>query len=279
MYIAKKPWKDADRFAALENMGTVLLHYATAKKAPTGLQIPQTAPDAEALPKDILGAKVEMVAPVGGSDEAPTLVPVLVTFDVITLLSGTRVVQNIVIKKEDQVVPQKEWGEIMPYILEKTGSWRYRDCGWSLLIAGLILFDHDSPVLNDNAQSYLDLLASTLKSYPDIGLVITGSADSVGDKGRNKNLGIKRANAVKNYVKKKGISDGRLVFNSIGETKPVNSVQDNADDRFNRNVQIRTFSVSANEFAPFYFTQDGVGPTKIKLEECTSKIANAIITR
>jgi len=60
-----------------------------------------------------------------------------------------------------------------------------------------------------------------LDKYSGSMLSVTGNTDLVGSDEYNKTLGIKRALAVGKYLEDKGINSGRIIMESLGESKPV----------------------------------------------------------
>jgi len=60
-----------------------------------------------------------------------------------------------------------------------------------------------------------------LDKYSGSMLSVTGNTDLVGSAEYNKALGLKRALAVGKYLEDKGINSGRIITESLGESKPV----------------------------------------------------------
>ena len=71
---------------------------------------------------------------------------------------------------------------------------------------------------------------------PDMVIELQGSTDSVGTPAYNKALGDRRAKAVFDYLKSKGINPNRLNEVSFGETKPVATNATDAGRAQNRRV-------------------------------------------
>lgn len=91
------------------------------------------------------------------------------------------------------------------------------------------------------AESYneLDRLYQILVANPEMKIEIGGHTDDVGDNEYNDNLSKSRANAVMNYLLKKGIQADRLTAKGYGETKPEvpNTTEENK--RTNRRVEFK----------------------------------------
>ncbi|MBS4042218.1 MAG: OmpA family protein [Chitinophagaceae bacterium] len=85
-----------------------------------------------------------------------------------------------------------------------------------------IQFNSSSAVLTKNAVAELKKLVTILKDHAEIKKVmIDGHADNSGKADFNLKLSAQRAEAVKAYLVKNGISADRLVATGYGDTKPV----------------------------------------------------------
>jgi len=60
-----------------------------------------------------------------------------------------------------------------------------------------------------------------LEKYPGSMLSVTGHADLVGTPEFNQDLGLKRAQIISKYLESQGISAGRIITESKGESQPV----------------------------------------------------------
>jgi outer membrane protein OmpA-like peptidoglycan-associated protein len=60
-----------------------------------------------------------------------------------------------------------------------------------------------------------------LEKYPSSMLLVTGHSDFIGTPEYNKDLGLKRAQNLYEYLLSKGIPAGRIVVTSAGEDEPV----------------------------------------------------------
>lgn len=75
-------------------------------------------------------------------------------------------------------------------------------------------------ISNDSAET-LNTQAEWLKSDLSIKIIVEGHCDERGTREYNLALGERRANAVKNYLIKKGIKANRIKTISYGKDKPV----------------------------------------------------------
>lgn len=85
-----------------------------------------------------------------------------------------------------------------------------------------VYFAFNSATVTAANQERLATIAMTMKNNPDIKVAISGSADSRGSEEYNKNLAMRRAQAVvKQLVQVYGIDESRLSTESSGETAPL----------------------------------------------------------
>lgn len=84
-----------------------------------------------------------------------------------------------------------------------------------------VFFATDSAALEARARDTLVRQAEWLISHPEISIKIEGHADERSDAGYNRNLGLKRAKAVVDYLTARGVSYDRFKVISYGETKPL----------------------------------------------------------
>jgi outer membrane protein OmpA-like peptidoglycan-associated protein len=107
-----------------------------------------------------------------------------------------------------------------------------------------ILFGFDRSDLNAGASTNLDKLATILKEYPDTDIEIQGHTDSKGSDDYNMKLSERRASSVANYLRGRGIANGRIKIKGYGETAPVASNETESGRAENRRVN---FLITANE--------------------------------
>jgi peptidoglycan-associated lipoprotein len=84
-------------------------------------------------------------------------------------------------------------------------------------------FAFDKAALTASARSALKKNVKFLSENPTVNVIITGYCDDRGTKKYNLALGRKRANAVKRYYVKQGISKERIKIASFGEPKSKKS--------------------------------------------------------
>ena len=100
-------------------------------------------------------------------------------------------------------------------------------------------FDFNEFILTSDARSTLEANAECIKSRPDEASVkVEGHADERGTEEYNLNLGQKRANAVKKYLKSLGVSASKIKTVSKGEEEPINNSSDEAAWSENRRSEV-----------------------------------------
>lgn len=101
-----------------------------------------------------------------------------------------------------------------------------------------VYFATASYVIPDSSMNKLDLLAEFLKKNTGLQCQIFGHTDNVGSKKYNQELSENRAQAVINYLVKKGISAERINFIGFNYEKPIADNRSEAGRAFNRRVEI-----------------------------------------
>jgi OOP family OmpA-OmpF porin len=94
-----------------------------------------------------------------------------------------------------------------------------------------------SYVLGEEAKAVLDEIAKTLTAYPQLKVEVQGHCDTTGNDKINDPLSQNRANAVKNYLVKKGIAAERLEAKGYGSRTPIATNATVEGRRLNRRVQ------------------------------------------
>ena len=94
------------------------------------------------------------------------------------------------------------------------------------ILTEMVFFDYDISELRADAQEALGRKVPILRGNPDLTLRITGHADERGSLEYNLALGMRRAQAVKDYLSGFGIDGSRLEIDSMGEDQPLDDGQD-----------------------------------------------------
>ena len=88
-------------------------------------------------------------------------------------------------------------------------------------------FAFNSAVLEADAQATLAQQANWIRQFPEIRFKVYGHTDLVGSNAYNRNLGLRRAQAVVAYLVSQGVSRSRLeAVVSLGETQPIVATQE-----------------------------------------------------
>ncbi len=108
---------------------------------------------------------------------------------------------------------------------------------WAL--KGVMLFDFDSSTIKPEAYSLLDEVAIILEHNPEIKGEIRGYTDSTGTEEYNQQLSEKRAQAVEEYLEKKGTDPARLTSKGYGASQPIASNETKEGRQENRRVELK----------------------------------------
>ena len=131
--------------------------------------------------------------------------------------------------KRDSVIAEAKAGRVSqePFVIEKT-----------------ILhfnFEFNSTSLDEASTRYLDDLAVALAENSHMKISLIGHTDNVGSAAFNMRLSLVRANALRDYLIKKGVDPKRIVAEGKGLTEPINDNKTEADRALNRRVELTVF--------------------------------------
>lgn len=103
-----------------------------------------------------------------------------------------------------------------------------------------VLFDTNSSAIKPGAYSSgeIDRVAQILNKYPDTTIKVIGYTDSVGSDTYNQQLSELRANAVKNALVVKGVTNSRITTIGMGKSNPVADNSTPEGRQLNRRVAI-----------------------------------------
>ncbi len=105
------------------------------------------------------------------------------------------------------------------------------------VILNNVNFSTGSNKLNNVSKAELNRLVEFLKENPRLKIVLYGHTDNVGETDYNLQLSISRTQAVKKYLRSKGINSSRVYNKGFGEKKPVVSNKTAAGRLLNRRVE------------------------------------------
>ncbi len=109
----------------------------------------------------------------------------------------------------------------------------------AVLIVGTIQFKTASAALQPSATPLLKQVAATLKANASISIEIQGHTDDVGNAAKNIVLSKKRAETIRAFLVKAGVSVKRLVANGYGPTRPRATNATAAGREQNRRVEFK----------------------------------------
>jgi outer membrane protein OmpA-like peptidoglycan-associated protein len=91
----------------------------------------------------------------------------------------------------------------------------------AILASSNVMFDVNSTRLTESSYPAIRELADSLKTNPDLDLLIEGHTDNSGGPAYNMKLSLERASAVKKVLLKLGIAVDRIQVKGFGDTQPV----------------------------------------------------------
>ena len=103
---------------------------------------------------------------------------------------------------------------------------------------GTVHFDTDKADLTDADKATLDRAAVAMKNDPCVHMRLEGYTDSTGTDPHNLSLSQRRAIAVGDYLKGKGIDTNRLTGEGFGPSNPVDTTATTAGKADNRRVEL-----------------------------------------
>ncbi len=109
-----------------------------------------------------------------------------------------------------------------------------------LIIKDKVYFDTGKATLQAKSNKLLDQIAEVLQSHPGVKLVnVEGHTDNSGSAETNRTLSAGRAQAVVDYLVKKGVEAGRLKADGVGPDQPVADNGTPAGREQNRRVEFK----------------------------------------
>jgi len=103
-------------------------------------------------------------------------------------------------------------------------------------------FESGKDVIKPASYSSLDGLAGLLQQHPEWSVELKGYTDNRGNAASNLKLSQNRANAVKNYLVRRGVSETNIKATGYGDSDPVASNATESGRAQNRRVEIELFA-------------------------------------
>lgn len=104
--------------------------------------------------------------------------------------------------------------------------------------ARTILFDTGNSTIKAESLSVMIDIIQILTEYPNANFTVEGHTDSVGSSASNQKLSEARANSVRDFLIKEGITMNRLSAIGYGEDKPIATNANRSGRKQNRRVEI-----------------------------------------
>lgn len=156
---------------------------------------------------------------------AEVLVPIGKTYDLVYLSLGRR---NVAAKVEVKNEPRLNLKLTMRYEREEIEK---------PFILDDVQFTSGKAELAPESHARLDELVEYMTHKPSSRIEISGHTDNVGKKAVNKKLSQQRADAVRDYLIKKGISADRIKSVGYGDEKPIDTNDTPDGRRKNRRIE------------------------------------------
>lgn len=107
-----------------------------------------------------------------------------------------------------------------------------------LIMPGNITFDTNEAVIKQGFQPVLNSIAKVIKEYNKTMVQVYGYTDNTGSAATNNALSLRRANAVSNFLRLKGVDGNRIITDGLGSANPIASNATAAGREQNRRVEI-----------------------------------------
>jgi outer membrane protein OmpA-like peptidoglycan-associated protein len=91
----------------------------------------------------------------------------------------------------------------------------------TLNVPGSVTFATDSATLNPSFHGVLDSIGVVLKEYEKTIVEVAGHTDDTGSEQYNQSLSERRAGAIAQHLRSRGVDPQRLVTIGVGESRPV----------------------------------------------------------
>lgn len=121
---------------------------------------------------------------------------------------------------------------------DNDGCPKTREIKRGALVLEGVNFQSGKAVLTPNSFRILDQVVESLKEWTEVRLEIQGHTDSQGSDAVNMRLSQRRANAVRDYLLRQGVSPDRVTATGYGESNPIADNSTAAGRARNRRVEM-----------------------------------------
>lgn len=152
-------------------------------------------------------------------------------------LAGERSAAQLAAAEAARTLAESRTSEAMA-ALSKLTAVKEEARGLVITLSGSVLFQSDQATLLPDAQARLSDVADALLASDDKQILIEGHTDSQGSETHNRDLSLRRAEAVRGFLTSRGYELSRVRAVGIGESRPI-SDNGTAEGRANnRRVEI-----------------------------------------
>lgn len=137
----------------------------------------------------------------------------LMLFFVLVLVSACASGSKTVVEEEYDVIETQEDADAMNSNTNKVVE--------EIQVPDRVYFALNKYNITNDSAEILKLQSEWLKADPSINIIVEGHCDERGTREYNLALGERRANAVKNFLVKQGVSASRIKTISYGKERPV----------------------------------------------------------
>ena len=137
----------------------------------------------------------------------------LMLFFVLVLVSACASGSKTVVEEEYDVIETQEEADAMNSNTNKVVE--------EIQVPDRVYFALNKYNITNDSAEILKLQSEWLKADPSINIIVEGHCDERGTREYNLALGERRANAVKNFLVKQGVSASRIKTISYGKERPV----------------------------------------------------------
>jgi OmpA-OmpF porin, OOP family len=102
----------------------------------------------------------------------------------------------------------------------------------------VVFFDWSKPELRRDDNETLDKVADAHRARPAARIILTGHTDRSGRSSVNRSAGMRRAEAVRAELEKRGVPRNAMTLASFGEDRPLVPTEDGVREVQNRRVEI-----------------------------------------
>ncbi len=103
-------------------------------------------------------------------------------------------------------------------------------------------FETGGAIIRDVSYASLNKLAELMVKKPNYRLTVEGHTDNVGETQTNQTLSVRRAEAIKTFLVKKGVKASQITTQGFGETRPIGDNNTAAGRKKNRRVELKVMA-------------------------------------